>query len=174
MPRTKQPNPPNKTEARRPTFANEERLHRRRNCKPVLETVEKQLPSKTSLKPGNAAPRDVRRYQPLHELIIPKGQFRAMCKSVLREIKRDFRMQVTALKPLQIEVEQRIIEVFADAGLFAKHANRVSLKPRDLSLALLLRGEEDPRRKKHPSARTDWIVDPNDVGFENLISIKLD
>ena len=79
---------------------------------------------------------------------------------------------VTAFEAIQKVAGEHMIELFADANLFAKHANRVSVRPRDLALALLLRGEEDPRREKHPSARTNWILDPSDVGFENLISIE--
>ena len=69
MPRNKQPKPPKKNEARRPTYANEESLQRRLNCKPVLEAVDKQLPPKSSMKPGTAAPRDVRRYQQLQDMM---------------------------------------------------------------------------------------------------------
>ena len=50
-------------------------------------------------------------------------------------------MQHVAVEALQEAVEYYIINLFDDANLCALHAKRITLQPKDMQLAMRIRGE---------------------------------
>ena len=79
----------------------------------------------------------------------------------LREIRRC--QKSTAIASLQEAAENFIVGLFEDANLLAVHAKRVTVMPRDIRLALRIRGyhynwriiPEDAARYKHHNRRTE-------------------
>ena len=92
-------------------------------------------------RPGTVALREIRKYQQSTTTLIPKAPFRRLVREVSTAVKETIRMQATAVEALQEASEAYITSVIADGNLCAIHAKRVTLFPRDLHLALKLRGE---------------------------------
>uniref|UniRef100_A0A8C6SP34 Core Histone H2A/H2B/H3 domain-containing protein n=1 Tax=Neogobius melanostomus TaxID=47308 RepID=A0A8C6SP34_9GOBI len=65
------------------------------------------------------------------------SQVREICQGFSREA---LRWQVYALLALQEAAESFLVLLFADANLYAIHASRVTVLPRDLQLARRIRG----------------------------------
>ena len=51
------------------------------------------------------------------------------------------RFQSTAIAALQVATENFIVGLFEDVNLLAVHAKRVTVMPRDIRLALRIRGD---------------------------------
>ena len=95
------------------------------------------------LRPGEAALREIRRYQKSTELLIRKGPFRRLIRQVMNDMFGDnFRIQNGAVNALQEAVEAYMVGFFEDTNLCAIHAKRVTIMPRDMQLARRLRGEK--------------------------------
>ena len=62
-----------------------------------------------------------------------KAPFQRLVREIACDIKSDLRMQSTALLALQ---------VFNDTNECALHAKRVTIMPKDMQLALRIRGEK--------------------------------
>jgi histone H3 len=92
-------------------------------------------------RPGTVALREIRKYQATTGTLIPKAPFRRLVREISSSVKETIRMRSTAIEALQEAAESYIISVIGDANLCAIHAKRVTLFPRDLHLALKLRGE---------------------------------
>ena len=67
----------------------------------------------------------------------------------MREIALDFwpqdggpRFTATAIKALQEAAEAYLVGLFEDTNLCAIHAKRVTIMPKDIQLALRIRGEK--------------------------------
>lgn len=56
-------------------------------------------------------------------------------------IKHNFRYQSGALSALQEATEAYIVGLFEDTNLCAIHAKRVTIMPRDIQLAMRIRGD---------------------------------
>ncbi|ODM90099.1 histone H3.3 type 2 [Orchesella cincta] len=104
-------------------------------------------PSKAAVKkphryrPGVVALRDIRRYQKSTELLIRKLPFQRLVKEITQNLRRgEFRFMSVAIEALQHASETYVIGLFEDANLCAVHAHRVSIMPKDLQLALRIRG----------------------------------
>jgi histone H3/H4 len=59
---------------------------------------------------------------------------------------KDLRFQSSALNALQEASEAYIVSLFEDINLAALHAKRVTIMPRDVDLALRIRGTRDSFR----------------------------
>jgi histone H3 len=92
-------------------------------------------------RPGTVALREIRKYQATTTTLIPKAPFRRLVREMASSIKETIRMRSTALEAIQEAAEAYITSVIGDANLCAIHAKRVTLFPRDMHLALKLRGE---------------------------------
>jgi histone H3 len=92
-------------------------------------------------RPGTVALREIRKYQRSTELLIRKGPFQRLVREVARDFKDDLRFQSTALAALQEASEAFLVGLFEDTNLCAIHAKRVTIMPKDMSLARRLRGE---------------------------------
>ncbi|XP_074662398.1 histone H3.3-like [Tubulanus polymorphus] len=95
---------------------------------------------KKSKRPGRVALREIRQFQKSTELLIKKMPFQRLVKEITHSIKPDLRFQSVALEALQVAVEDFLIGLFVDSNLCAIHAKRVTVMPKDLQLAIRLRG----------------------------------
>ena len=97
-------------------------------------------------RPGTVALREIRRFQKSTDLLIRKAPFqrlvREMCQDELTYgISSDVRFQSTAMLALQEAAEAYLINVFEWTNLAAIHAKRVTIMPKDMQLALRIRGD---------------------------------
>ena len=90
---------------------------------------------------GKLALREIRRYQKSTQLLICKLAFQRLVREISQDFAPGFRVQPSALLALQEATESYIVGVFEDVNLCALHAKRVTIMPRDLQLALRIRGE---------------------------------
>ena len=101
--------------------------------------------------PGMVALREIRQYQRSTENLIKKTPF----QKLIREISQEYRIcpdgpgtpsvqvhfQTTAIAALQEVAENFIVGLFEDVNLLAVHARNVTIMPRDIRLALRIRGD---------------------------------
>lgn len=92
-------------------------------------------------RPGTVALREIRRIQKGTELLIQKAPFQRLVREIAEEHKRDLRFQGSAVQAVQEATEAYVISLLSDTNLCAIHARRVTIMPRDVQLALRLRGE---------------------------------
>ena len=95
--------------------------------------------------------RQIRRYQQSTECLIKRTPFHKL----IREISQEYRVcpdglgtpsvqvhfQFTAIAALQEAAKKIIVGLFEDVNLLAFHAKRVTVMPRDIRLALRIRGD---------------------------------
>ena len=95
--------------------------------------------------------REIRRYQQSTECLIKRTPFHKL----IREISQEYRVcpdgpgtpsvqvhfQSTAIAALQEAAENFIVGLFEDVNLLVVHAKRVTVMPRDIRLALRIRGD---------------------------------
>ncbi|XP_044579341.1 histone H3.3-like [Cotesia glomerata] len=92
-------------------------------------------------RPGVVELRKIRRYKKSTELIICKLPFQRLVSEITKSFKAGFRFQSAALAALQEAAEDYLTGLFRDTNLCADHANRVTIQPKDMILALRIRGE---------------------------------
>jgi histone H3 len=92
-------------------------------------------------RPGTVALREIRRYQKSTDLLIRKLPFQRLVREIAQEFNKDLRFQSTAVLALQEAAEAYLVGLFEDTNLCAIHANRVTIKPKDIQLARRIRGE---------------------------------
>lgn len=92
-------------------------------------------------RPGTVALREVRKYQHTTELLIARAPFRRLVKEIVETFKDTMRMRSSALEAIHEATEAYIVGVLGDANLCTIHAKRVTLYPKDLQLAMRLRGD---------------------------------
>lgn len=93
-------------------------------------------------RPGTVALRDIRRYQKSTDLLIKKMPFQRLVREIARDLGlvTDLRFQVSAINALQEAAEAHLVSLFEDTNLCAIHGRRVTIMPKDMSLARRLRG----------------------------------
>lgn len=105
----------------------------------------KQARPKKRVAPGVNALKEIRRYQKETNLLIPKLPFarlvREIAMSISGNMAHDLRFQTTALMALQEASEIFLVTLLEDTNLCAIHAKRVTIMPKDLKLALRIRGK---------------------------------
>ena len=100
-------------------------------------------------RPGTVALREICRYQKGTDLLICKLPFQRLAREVLQDLNKPgsypcFSMeffQATSLLAIQESVEAFSVGMFEDINLCAIHARRVTNMPKDMKLALRIRGE---------------------------------
>lgn len=92
-------------------------------------------------RPGTVALREIRRFQKSTDLLIRKLPFQRLVREIAQEFKSDLRFQGSAVLALQEAAEGYLVGLFEDTNLCAIHAKRVTITPRDIQLALRIRGE---------------------------------
>lgn len=73
---------------------------------------------------------------------LPFKPFQRLVKEVSTELKSDYnRFQSNAISAVQEASESYLVGIFEDAMLCASHAKRVTIMPKDMELAMRIRGE---------------------------------
>lgn len=90
-------------------------------------------------RPGTVALREIRKYQKSTELLIRKRSFFMLVKEIAQGIRANLRFQSLAILALQESAEMFLVKLFEDANLCAMHAKRVTIMPRDITLARRIR-----------------------------------
>ena len=115
-----------------------------RKMPPAL--VAQPIKKSTRFKPGTVALREIKKYQISTELLILKLPFQRLVKETMcgwPGLNRpDMKMQSQALLALQEAGEAYLVDLFQDTVRCAIHAKRVTIMPKDMRLARLLRGEK--------------------------------
>uniref|UniRef100_A0A8C0HE14 Core Histone H2A/H2B/H3 domain-containing protein n=1 Tax=Chelonoidis abingdonii TaxID=106734 RepID=A0A8C0HE14_CHEAB len=94
-------------------------------------------------RPGTVALREIRRYQKSTELLIRKLPFQRLVLAYLRSIfPRSIDFQSSAVMALQETSEAYLMGLFEDTNLYAIHAKKVTIMPKDIQLARRIRGEQ--------------------------------
>jgi len=107
----------------------------------MIQKLDRQARKMHKYRPGLMARRVIRRYQKSTELEIPKLSFVRLVREVLQYYHQDFRMTSGAVGALQEAAEAYVIDLFTDVNLCATHARRVTITPKDIKLAMRLRGQ---------------------------------
>jgi histone H3/H4 len=128
-----------------PSDTNQRKVHNVQEKNRDVGVLGKQQGKKRKFKPGKNALREIRKYQKSTDLLIPKLPFSRLVREICEEQIRlsevhEFRFQSTALLALQEATEAFITTLFEDSLLTAIHAKRVTVTPKDLRLAMRLRG----------------------------------
>jgi histone H3 len=92
-------------------------------------------------KPGTVALREIRKYQKGTELLIRRAPFQRLVREIAQDVKDNLRFQSNAVAALQEAAEAYLVSVFEDTNLCAIHAKRVTIMPKDIKLAMRIRGE---------------------------------
>ena len=124
-------------------------------------------------RPSLVALREIRRYQSSTENLIKRTPFQRLIREISQEYRIhpngpgtpsvQVRFQSTAIAALQEAAENYIVGLFEDVNLLAIHARRVTIMPRDIRLALRIRGDhhrwriptEDPSRYERHEKRAE-------------------
>ena len=91
---------------------------------------------------GKLALIEIRKYQRSTELLLGKVAFQRLVREISQTFAPGLRFQPSALLALQEASETYLAEVFDDMNLCAIHARRVTILPRDMQLALRIRGDK--------------------------------
>ncbi|XP_015784640.1 histone H3.3a [Tetranychus urticae] len=92
--------------------------------------------------PGVVALREIRKLQKRTDLLIPRNPFLRLVKEIAMDYSLEqLRFQSAALSALQEAAEAFLVRLFEDTQLCAIHAKRVTIFPRDIVLALRIRGD---------------------------------
>lgn len=92
-------------------------------------------------RPGTVALREIRRYQKGTSLLLRKLSFQRLVREIAQGFMADLRFQSAAIMALQEAAEYFLVTLFEDANLCAVHARRKTIMPKDLQLALRIRGD---------------------------------
>jgi histone H3 len=92
-------------------------------------------------RPGTVALREIRKFQKTTDLLISKMPFQRLVREIAQNYKADLRFQTVAVAALQEAAEAYLVGLFEDTNLCAIHARRVTIMPKDMSLARRIRGE---------------------------------
>lgn len=92
-------------------------------------------------KPGTVALREIRKFQKSTELLIRKAPFQRLVREIAENYKDDLRFQSNAIQAMQEAAEAYIVGLFEDTALCATHAKRITIQPKDMQLAIRLRGD---------------------------------
>ena len=86
--------------------------------------------------------REIRKFQKTTELLICRRPFQRLVREITRGHGCDAeRFQSAAILALQEAAEAYLVGLFEDTNLYALHANRVTVMPKDMKLSRRIRGE---------------------------------
>jgi len=92
-------------------------------------------------RPGTVALREIRKYQKTTDFLIRKLPFQRLVREIAQDYNTNLRFQTVAVAALQEAAESYLVGLFEDTNLCAIHAKRVTIMPKDMSLARRIRGE---------------------------------
>nr|CAH7748984.1 unnamed protein product [Callosobruchus chinensis] len=86
--------------------------------------------------------KQIKRLQKSVQQCIPKKPFCRLIKEILMPMSDEAtRIQSAALSALQESAEMYLVQLLSDANKCAMHARRITVMPKDMQLALDMRGE---------------------------------
>ena len=93
-------------------------------------------------KKGEKALREIKKYQKSTDLLLRKLPFARLVREIQQQItgNNELRWQASAILALQEAAEAHLIGLFEDCNLCAIHAKRITIMPKDMSLARRIRG----------------------------------
>jgi histone H3 len=91
-------------------------------------------------RPGTRALMNIRKYQKGTELLIRKLPFQRLVREIAQDYRSDVRFQSLAILAIQEAAEAFLVSVFEDTNLCAIHGKRVTIMPKDMQLAMRIRG----------------------------------
>ena len=104
--------------------------------------VDKTVPKKKRrFKPGTKALMEIRKYQKGTDVVIPKRAFQRLVREIAKDFKTDLCFTAPSLNALQEATEYYLIGLLDDSNICAIHSKRVTVSPKDVQLALRIRGE---------------------------------
>jgi histone H3 len=89
-------------------------------------------------KPGTVALREIRRYQRSVDTVIPKSTLERVIRELAAEAtlaEKGIRFRVEAIDAIHESAETYLVDVLRQAQVYAIHAGRTTILPRDLKLA---------------------------------------
>ncbi|KAI4977741.1 hypothetical protein ZWY2020_014295 [Hordeum vulgare] len=92
-------------------------------------------------RPGTVALCEIRKYQKSTELLIRKLPFQRLVREITHDFKSDLHFQSSTVSALQEAAESYLVGLFEDTNLYAIHAKRVTIMPKDIQLARRIRRE---------------------------------
>mmetsp|Transcript_61 Transcript_61/g.90 ORF Transcript_61/g.90 Transcript_61/m.90 type:complete len:102 (-) Transcript_61:3467-3772(-) len=95
---------------------------------------------KKRYKPKQKALAEIRKFQRSTDLLIQRLPFVRLVKEISSQYHHAINWQSLALEALQFASEDYIIGIMEDANLSAIHAKRVTILPKDIHLAMKIRG----------------------------------
>ena len=113
-----------------------------------------QKPKPHRFRPGTVALREIRKYQKTTNLQLRKLPFQRLVREIAQEFKNDLRFQATAIEALQEAAEAFLTAHFEDSYQCTLHAKRVTLQPKDMSLAGRIKGPAHPYAVINPGKGT--------------------
>lgn len=95
-------------------------------------------------KPGTVALREIR-YQQKHSdcFAIPKTNFGRLAREISQDFATDLRFSGAFMELFQVVIEDQLVTILKSANLLAIHAGRLTVKPKDLQLARVIRGDRN-------------------------------
>lgn len=132
----------------------------------TVKKAEHLASKKKAAKPGQAALREIKKYQKSTDLLLRKLPFQRLVKEIMMCDDRaaEIRFQSQSLLALQEATEAYLVGLFEDTNLCAIHAKRVTIMPKDMHLAARIRGE---KRSESKEMQGDKNM-KKDVGILNL------
>ena len=97
---------------------------------------------KRRYKPGQKALSEIRKFQRSNDLLIQRLPFVRLVKEISAKYHHSINWQALAIEALQFAAEDYIIGIMEDANLSAIHAKRVTIFPKDIQLAMRIRGKK--------------------------------
>lgn len=92
-------------------------------------------------RPGTVALREIRKYQRSSDLLLRKLPFQRLVREVSQDYKTDLRFQASAILAIQEVTESYVVGLYEHANLAAIHSKRVTMMPKDIRLARIIRGD---------------------------------
>lgn len=87
-------------------------------------------------RPGTVALRMIRRHQKSYDLLLRKLPFSRVVREIAQDFKNDLRFGSTSIIALQEAAEAFLVDMFSYGNLCSIHAQRVTVFPMDIKLAL--------------------------------------
>ena len=86
-------------------------------------------------RPGTVVLREIRRYQKSTELLIRKLPFQRLVHEILQGYGVGYRVTPAMMMALQEAAEAYLVQLLEDSNLYAIHAKRITIQPKDIQLA---------------------------------------
>lgn len=96
---------------------------------------------KYRFRPGTKALREIRKYQKMTKLLIPRSPFQRLTRDVAQEaMNRPMRFKKSALFAIHEAAEQFLVDVFKAANTITLHSKHSTVHRNDMNTALYVRG----------------------------------